>query len=220
MKIIRGFIYFIIVAVAMYYICTYIQSIYIIVGFILLFTTSLFFFFRNFKRIIKTQEFVIKKGRHYANGKWFGLFNFRILKIQNISFKFEFDKSAIYQFSENNGWNKLMGFKNGIFGIHKNSARLGWRCEDGIIRICSYCYIDGIRKTEYLPVEIKLNKKYECDIIEHNHYYYFRIKNNGVDVYSKEIKYFHITKGVRYMSFPYFGGVHTAPHNIRIKLKY
>jgi hypothetical protein len=143
----------------------------------------------------------IKKNKYYSVGHILGLLNFRVLFKQSLSFKFEFKEIDLSK--DTNGWEKIAGFKKGIFGIHKNSARLGFRVDDGKIRIGTYCYVDGVRKEEYMPYEIIKGKEYIGKIYEYGDNYHFKIDDgNNVYGYIVERK-FRKCKGIRFMSFPY-----------------
>lgn len=192
-----------------------ISIILFILSFISIFAFIIYYNFKNFPKIIKTRKFIIKKGRNFATGRILGLFNFRILFNQSLEFKFKFTELDLT--TNTGGWEKIGGFKNGIFGIHKNSARLGFRVDEGKIRIGTYVYDNGVRIDEYMPYDIELNREYKCSIYEYSDYYLFNI-NYGV--YSKAYPIKKTEKGisgVRYMSFPYAEKINTQ---VKIELTY
>ena len=131
----------------------------------------------------------------------------------------KFDESCRYQIEEQSCVNKLWGFSNGLFGVHKDSWRFGWtynKEEDKII-LWSYIYHRG-----------KLTKKpiYKIDFNEHilqlqltnlSDKYIIRFIVDGQIVAEYTIDSLVLNSLIE-LGF-YFGGKTRAPHNMNIKFK-
>lgn len=165
---------------------------------------------------IKT--YYIEKGKHSAKGLHFGL-TFK----NEIKFRACFDKSCLYDLESNDNYdiNKLFGFSTTWFH-HKQSARVGWRCLNGEkIQLVTYSYNKSQRSITESDIlgEISPNEWFECEIIDIEHSYVFKLKIGFGDgkriITAKDIKekdwfLFH------YLLFPYFGGNQPAPHDMKI----
>jgi hypothetical protein len=139
-----------------------------------------------------------------------------------------FNKSAIYQFHDEDQYdiNKLFGLSYGMH--HTNSTRFGWRSlgvYSSMIEIVAYCYVDGKRVEEdgtnlYIGM-VDINKPYTFHITVTDEDYNFSIIDfTGDDfkvVGSKTITHNGIPK-LGYHLYPYFGGNRAAPHNITINI--
>ena len=168
------------------------------------------------------KEYIIKKGKHRANG-----FNFGIIFKKSIRFRCKFDESCLYDLGNTDNFdiNKLYGFSTTYFH-QKQSGRVGWRCIDKKnIQLLSYSYNDSNRSLEdsELLGEVKPNELFECKITDYeDHYLYekkkkkngrFQITSHAIDKKQKDWFLFH------YILFPYFGGNNPAIHDMKIYLK-
>ena len=152
----------------------------------------------------------IQKGGHYKSGIKIGL-NFR----NKVTFKAEFDFSCIYDHgtSDNYDVNKLYGFSTS-WSHHKQSARIGWRCINGIdIQILAYSYDQGVRQDPQLLGTVKPGNCFECSIEKRKGSFLFTFnhddKNKFISVKIKDGWF-----PLRYMLYPYFGGNMKAPHDM------
>lgn len=162
---------------------------------------------------IKTEEkvFTIKKNNHYSN-----IAQVFIKKPSEYSAKVKFDSSAMYQFGTETDWNKLLGvaYVEGLNNpVHNESARWVWRWNQGFLQLSPYCYVDGkivknkIVITRNINTYIDLSIKIDYSKKEYKFYV------DGVLIYTQV---FIHDKNRAYILFPYFGGNHVAPHDIRI----
>lgn len=152
-------------------------------------------------------EYLIKKNRHYYSG--LRLFRFS-KKLTEASCTFT--SSCLYDESKlsSAGWNKLWGISTPF--IHKNSARVGWRCENGDIRVSSYCYVNGerlIKDMGIVPVDVEVY--IEVEITEDG--YYVRVDNREHFTPNKN------KSKLFFRCFPYFGGKSKAPHDMKIFIR-
>lgn len=160
--------------------------------------------------------FKIKKNNHFSNNFFYKLFNFFNFK-RKIKFKVIFDESSYYDLNNPNQLdiNKLFGFSIGYH--HKNSARFGWNSvSKDCVAIYSYCYVNGIRKTNFMT-NININSEYTMSIVDRNFYYFFSIIDSNGNIIRDNVSKNNIF-GIGYNLWPYFGGDEKAPHNIEINL--
>lgn len=155
----------------------------------------------NFLSVIKNVEFFTKK--------------------TSITYKVKFTESCVYDLINKDlyGVNKLFGLTFGIFGIHKNSARFGWKpYSKDFIMIYAYTYNKGIRKiTPFLKV--KINEYLEMNIEVKKERYIFKIKSLD-KFYNSVLEIQHdpiVSFG--YVNFLYVGGSKKANQNIMIGME-
>lgn len=167
----------------------------------------------------KTKEYIIRKGCHYSN------FFPRILFTTDYAEQgcpVEFTESCAYDIDEASCVNKLFGFCFG-FGVHRNSARVGWTYnkETGMIDLWKYVYKDKeLKKVKFHSVGIgethdfKLCIKREKSAIPSIRWSYLVDFMIDGKLYEYTTLYtnccFVTTLG------PYFGGNTRAPHDIMI----
>ncbi len=158
-------------------------------------------------------RYTIKKGNHYHSNWLQHLLFFRWGKEMTRTVKF--DRSCWYEECkvEDSGWNKLWGY-GGLFH-HSNSARWAWRPDhnnEGIIRIASYCYVNGERQifevfSIHTDIEFTLTINQTPDVYLFSH-----------DIITHSV----IAKGrkPRWKRLgPYFGGKDFAYRNFIIDIK-
>lgn len=132
--------------------------------------------------------------------------------------------------------NKLVGLSFGFGGVHKNSARFGWRWSksEQCIELLAYCYVNGERNWDEqlrFPVIAKvklgervllcLNYHPKKDSTIRDGLFTFtawqgdREKNLGLKMVDTiaELPKFGLTHG------PFFGGELVAPHDMTIELE-
>jgi hypothetical protein len=156
----------------------------------------------------KVMKFRIKEGKHSSNNRCM-----RFVKDGRMRFHFYVNPSWLYD--ENapgfiSGWNKLTGISEG-FNQHKNSVRIGWRCINNKIYLCSYCYINGQRKiSEMVEVETDWNSA-SLQIT----------KDEYIITINDEILSFDKSGKNRFllMMYPHFGGHNKAPHDMDFKFR-
>ena len=160
----------------------------------------------------------IFRGFHYST------FLPRFFKLNNKlskTIKATFNKSTIYNINEKSCVNKLWGFTNGLFGVHKNSFRFGWTYDEGNeeINIYTYTYING-----------RLHKKW-LTTVDFDTEYTYTITLERVNDNVCKVTYNFDNKLIEVMELPtiinkyslelgfYFGGLTRAPHNMNINFE-
>lgn len=156
------------------------------------------------------KKYVIKKGEHDCRGIHFGITFGRKVKVRA-----KFDKSCLYDLKSNENYdiNKLFGFSTTYYH-HNQSARIGWRCLDGVtIQILTYTYNMGERMEASILGSVKPGELFECSIedIETDYLYVFTGGGytNTVRVPKQEDKVIF-----KYLLWPFFGGNIPAPHDM------
>lgn len=132
-----------------------------------------------------------------------------------------FTTSCLYRLNENyDQVNKLFGFSEGYH--HWNSARIGWRCVDGVnIELLAYCYIDGERIIKPL-LACKPNTWVFCNIQNQDSRYIFKAFNSKEKLASVVVEknskrsFYSFFKLFIYNLYPYFGGKISAPRDMNI----
>lgn len=160
----------------------------------------------------------ILRGFHYST------FLPRFFKLNNKlskTVKATFNKSTIYDINEKSCVNKLWGFTNGLFGVHKNSFRFGWTYDKSNeeINIYTYTYING-----------RLHKKW-LTTVDFDTEYQYTITLEKVNDSVCKVTYNFDNKLIEVMELPtiinkyslelgfYFGGSTRAPHNMNINFE-
>lgn len=156
--------------------------------------------------------FKILKDKHFSEPKWW----FKMVWFnREIKGFINFDKSCIYEIEDNDKYdiNKLVGLSDDLHH-HKNSIRLGWNCLNNELYVYSYIYINKKRYDE-LICKVKPNKDYSFRMkITENDYL---ISFNSIEKsYKRESKW----KWINLILKPYFGGNKTAPHDMRINIRF
>lgn len=158
--------------------------------------------------------YTIQKGNNYCDNNEYAL----IRGLQELNFLVVFDSSCIYTnaLPENQAdINKLLGFSDCETHHQTNSARFGWNWMDGQLYLYAYCYRDKERIYKNLgPVDLNTIQHCRLSITDYN--YVFEV-NGKQDTLPR-----HCTGNTifGYRLLPYFGGDETAPHTIRIRIKY
>lgn len=138
---------------------------------------------------------------------------FKYVNGNTITFSFRFDSSAFYDIgSEQSDINKLFGFAEGAAqNIHNYSARFGWRYFNERIEILAYSYVNGERMSSLLGTA-EIGVDYIGSITSYSDAYEFSYRGNSVE-FEKNPHYYSTRK---YLSYPYFGGNITAPHDVTV----
>lgn len=162
---------------------------------------------------------VIKKGKHYANflNNWPFIYLFK----RRLKNTYVFTDSCRYTLPEEDvlDINKLFGASSlydvtlkpfGI-GIHKNSARFGWRYDPitDSIDLLSYQYINKVRSFKLLA-KVGLNTDVVLSIHFNTSSIQYFIDGTMVDEINLALKSPLLASGL------YFGGTSVAPHDISI----
>lgn len=158
-------------------------------------------------------DFVISSGNHYSSPRKVGLHRGSTLR-----FKALFDGSAEYDLGDEDqlDTNKLYGTSDCGDKHSENSARFGWRWNDGKLEIMAYTHVSGAFDFKLIG-EAKIGRPYDYEIglSEDKQSYVFNF--NGSTVTMKRGCSDSGMTG--YKLYPYFGGDKTAPHNIKIKIE-
>ncbi|NJO59701.1 MAG: hypothetical protein HC836_15760 [Richelia sp. RM2_1_2] len=165
-------------------------------------------------------KFRIRKNNH-----WSGL-HFGFTLKRKLEFEAEFDDSCIYSIDGVDSWdiNKLYGISTS-FLHHSQSARIGWRCTDGMnIDLYAYTYAYKKRiikddKDAYLGSVIA-GERFYCGIedLGDEYLYTFKKRPNDKPVIIRDKKkkdYWPFC----YFLTPYFGGTKKSPHEMLFFIK-
>lgn len=170
--------------------------------------------------VVPDTVYLIRKGTHKSlvEEKAVSRHGFRTIKSDQLFFTARFDESAIYQLSEEDQGdiNKLMGVADCNSHHQTNSARFGWsyNIDEGAVDIYAYVYYQGDRLVQKLgQAPIGSTMSYRLTITDKEFVFEFDGSATSFDRGSS------CQLGVYYQLFPYFGGNHPAPHDIRIYLK-
>ncbi len=158
----------------------------------------------------------IPRGKHSAEGLHFGL-TFK----REIKFKASFAESCLYHFGDTDDYdvNKLFGYSVVWYHHHKQSARFGWRCLNGVdIEILTYTYNEGERQQPQLLHAIRPNQEFIGSIYDHPNYFLFEMDISGIHV-SKMIEKKKTSIPLRYYLYPYFGGNKLCPYDMFINVE-
>ena len=157
--------------------------------------------------------FTIEQGEHYSSPNVIKPF---IATRMNMSVIF--DDSARYEFPSNASEdqidvNKLYGFAD-CESVHtKNSARFGWRWNNGQLEIMAFTHKNGAFSSKYIT-SIETNHPYfgsiQLSSDKTRYIYEFAGKKVEMDRGCDD------RKAVGYHITPYFGGNQSAPHQITI----
>lgn len=142
-------------------------------------------------------------------------------KKTSVSYRVKFTESCIYDLinKDSYGVNKLFGLTFGIFGVHKNSVRFGWKpFSKDVIMIYAYTYNKGVRKeTQFLKV--KTNEYLEMNIEVKKDKYIFKIKSLD-KLYTSVLEVQHNSiVSFGYVNFLYIGGTKKVNQNIMIGME-
>jgi hypothetical protein len=174
--------------------------------------------------------FTIKKGHHQDTRPFSSWLHFGR---KSMAYYVTFGENCAYQLPDYNSLdvNKLFGLSFGLFAVHENSARFGWRWneKEQCIDLLAYCYVDGKLNWDAqmnFPVvgQARLGEKVECSLSASEH--------QGDASYHFEVRRIHIWYGMPSTlvrgpeSIPsyglthslYFGGRFAAPHDMHIKM--
>lgn len=159
--------------------------------------------------------YTVKQGRHRAWPLRLGLFFNRITVRRSVTFL----KGCDYWLEglDMLDTNKLFGLAFLPEGVHKESARFGWRFDNGQnVILSAYCYVQGQRIIKDL-CKVPLYRKITCALYVQKENYVFDVLIDGVPKANEYVPKFH----QRRISYPlgvYFGGNKTAPQTMRIEL--
>jgi hypothetical protein len=157
--------------------------------------------------------YTIKAGKNEIEHNTSSLFTSSSIRFQAV-----FDSSCIYTTTSPENQvdiNKLIGFSDCSSHHQTNSARFGWNWYDNALRIYAYVYVDGDRQARELGT-VALGALNSFRIATSGNSYIFTF-NERIETMPR-----HCSGGVgvAYKLLPYFGGNETAPHDIRIKIRF
>ena len=137
-----------------------------------------------------------------------------------------FDKSCLYELTSNIGQvNKLLGRSEGLH--HSQSARFGWRCVGSQVELLAYCYVNGIREEKVLGL-VDVGQWVGLKLSISKDYYRFTVTRADkmkvsvlyISKKSENINWrVQFSRLFTYRLYPYFGGIISAPHDIKIQVK-
>ena len=157
-------------------------------------------------------EYLIKKGKHAAEGN-----HFNILSTNEINCEVVFDSSALYlsaNGANQEDVNKLTGFSDCNDNHQRNSARIGWSWNGRAVALYAYAYVNNERMIKTLSA-VPLHKAVTCSVRAEGGQYYFSTGTVTDSIPRHCAGY----SGSRYKLYPYFGGDETAPHDITIRIR-
>ena len=132
-----------------------------------------------------------------------------------------FDDSAHYQFTgaavtDQLDTNKLYGFADcKSLDVLENSARFGWRDNNGQLEIMTFTHRNGVFYPAFLTA-IDTNRPYNASITLSDDKQYYIYDFNGVT--SQVLRGCNDSYIWGYHSYPYFGGQQVAPHGVTIRV--
>ena len=153
----------------------------------------------------------VKKGNHYSS-TLLDKFPFILFFKNRREFTFQFLQSCRYDLGTQDqlDTNKLFGVSS-LSGVHKNSARFGWRynLDTEKIDLFSYLYLNGERRNHYID-SVNINQKVKLTIHWTKERVYFLFNDDLREYYKLNLGNIVLVNGL------YFGGNRTAPHDIEI----
>ena len=172
-------------------------------------------------RSLPNADFVVKKGKHDANGE--GL-RVHLVKIgqrhdRRVSFKVLFTSSAAYTTpnpANQADDNKVMGIS--LMRIHEDSIRLGWSWDPQhkLMNLAYYGWVNGMPDRQDLTT-VPLNTWVDCEIRMNDHG--LSVKVNGASKERKVELGWKGTTTTAILRTAYFGGTSVAPQDIEVKVK-
>ena len=175
-------------------------------------------------------RFRLKDGRHYhavpplSVLPWMGA--------KSMARTVTFDASCAYDSAPYNGMdvNKLFGLSFGFGGVHRNSARFGWRWSmaDQCIELLAYVYNGGKRNQDEqlrFPVvaqvkpgrTVRLRIDYRND--DHAPRYVFTVSDqDGSYIWDEDVPAPQTLPGFGLTHGLYFGGALAAPHEMAVQI--
>lgn len=168
-----------------------------------------------FSGLTHARDFTIKKGDHASSPRVV-----RFFSGTSMNLGFVFDESANYQFtgsaaSDQLDTNKLYGFSDCKSHHSENSARFGWRSNQGRVEVMAFTHRSGKFYYESLGfVETNQFNRGSISLSEDRKNYIYEMNGTRLEVE----RGCEDAKAVGYALHPYFGGNQVAPHEIRIRV--
>jgi len=165
-------------------------------------------------------NYLIKKGNHYANVSLFQRLFSVGWNIHQMSVNFKFAKECWWappRNSDDNDLNKLCGIGYGL-SLHQNSVRFAWVpdfTKPGIINIYGYTYDENTSgHSSKFIAPVTVDEVHTGLIKSINNQYMLMV---GITtIYMDNV---HSDSGLSYRLFPYFGGNNTAPCDMVVGLE-
>jgi len=163
----------------------------------------------------------IKKGRHWSrqNGSLF-LYKFAFAP-KTLRFEAIFAEGCDYKDESGGDINKLYGISYGMDN-HWRSVRIGWRYNENlkVIELFQYAYIKGKREIKFL-MNCSLHESIFVTLWKEPDQPIVRISIKDAEGNSRIISSVNgIDMGwLRIMEWPFFGGDHKSPCNMKILIK-
>ena len=158
-------------------------------------------------------EYTVKAGKHSSNMPKM------VIQDSSIEFFFKVDASWYYNIpDEINGISKIAGIAIGDH--HKNSARLGFICTEGVLWLYTYCYVDGVspQQNPMYKSRIKIllpGEVYRVRIHYNSRYRKYNFFLNNEPMWSVDAG---DAGGIKTVLTPYIGGTYTLPHDVKFEL--
>ena len=124
--------------------------------------------------------------------------------------------SCTYDLPDYPQTNKLDGMFQGLNGIHKNSARVGWRCVDESYYVLSaYCYVDSQRyDADSLILDtIGISEEFAYRVETDKYGYTVGVNGHSIFIRNEVDKV-----GISYGTNFHFGGKYKNPNKEKMKL--
>jgi len=128
---------------------------------------------------------------------------------------FNFISGIPYEIEKQKDTNKLIGISDALHH-HKDSIRIGWRYlpENNKIEISAIVYSNKKRTiTKITEVHPKTVSKFLIKIEKEN----YVVNVNDIEISTPRTSKY---KFIRYILYPYFGGLTKAPNEIKISINY
>lgn len=159
--------------------------------------------------------FTIKKGRHRGWPLVLALFFNRSVIRRTVIF----GSGCNYwiEGEDMQDTNKLFGLAFLPEGVHKESARFGWRFDNANkIILSAYCYVNGERSIKEL-CKVPFYKKITCALYVQKDNYVFDVLIDGAPMANEYVPKFHKRK-FSYRLGVFFGGNKPAPKTMKIQV--
>lgn len=169
-------------------------------------------------------KYKIAQGRHYADGAFFRVLNYRWMQ-NSIAYKVKFRENCWYSRGEvvHSGKNKLCGVSYGLFGVHRNSIRVAWKPHHekfGVIILYAYYYKNNEGYfLEYLT-EVETGDYFRVHINDILSSPSLSVVTKTEEVCVPQAEFYDMDIcPLIHLHYPYFGGRDTAYWDMDINLK-
>jgi len=160
---------------------------------------------------LKTINFKIKAGRHYANN----MLRFRLLFSKRLKVTWSISHFAYYDYLKVvNGYSKIIGISD--FHPHGTSCRLAFMNSSTGLNVAIYSYYKGVRTMKPITT-ILPGVRYELEISRSKGLYTLTHIDNGIE-YTEIAQATNLRLPFRFVLHPYVGGRFSLDHDLSIKI--